>query len=85
MHGCSYVGFRNPTPYGFTAMLKSSMKVIFYSTTSAVLIVVFVFCILQNGDTPLILASWFGHPETVELLIRSGADINTLRQVSVII
>ena len=76
---------RSPLPRSFTAVLKSSVKVMLYSTTSAVLIVVFVFCILQDGNTPLILASWNGHPEIVELLIRSDADINALGRVSVII
>ena len=48
--------------------------------------VLFTFAsILQNGGTPLVIASWHGHRETVEVLIRSGADINTLQQVSIII
>ena len=32
----------------------------------------------QLGATPLILAAWWGDPETVSLLIDAGADVNVI-------
>ena len=38
---------------------------------------------LQDGDTPIHLASSDGHVEVVEKLISSGADVNVVDKVSV--
>jgi len=38
---------------------------------------------LQYGDTPIHLASRYGHVELVEKLISSGADVNVVNKVSV--
>ena len=38
---------------------------------------------LQDGDTPIHLASSGGHVEVVEKLISSGADVNVVNKVSV--
>ena len=35
----------------------------------------------QSGDTPLIIASYFGHPSVVRVLLQAGAIINTTAQV----
>ena len=40
------------------------------------------FFFLQNGDTPLLLASREGHCELVEMLIKSGADTTVVNKVS---
>jgi len=38
---------------------------------------------LQDGDTPIHLASSNGHVQVVEKLISSGADVNVVNEVSV--
>ena len=38
---------------------------------------------LQYGDTPIHLASMYGHVEVIEKLISSGADVNVVDKVSV--
>ena len=38
---------------------------------------------LQDGDTPIHLASSGGHVKVVEKLISSGADVNVVNKVSV--
>lgn len=41
-----------------------------------------IFCDVQNGVTPLMMACNQGHEEAVEMLLQSGADPNMLDQVS---
>ena len=36
----------------------------------------------QNGDTPLILAAWYGHLPIVEYLVERGADMEAKSGVS---
>ena len=38
---------------------------------------------LQNGNTPIHLASRYGHVQVVEKLLSSGADVNVVDKVSV--
>jgi len=38
---------------------------------------------LQNGYTPIHLASSDGHIQVVEKLISSGADVNVINKVSI--
>ena len=38
---------------------------------------------LQYGDTPIHLASRYGHVQMVEKLISLGADVNVVDEVSV--
>ena len=40
-----------------------------------------VVCSLQNGDTPVNIASWKGHTAVVKLLIENGADISICDKV----
>ena len=35
----------------------------------------------QDGATPLCVASWKGHSDVVNILLRNGADINLAWQV----
>ena len=39
--------------------------------------------IIQDGHTPLIMASQEGHTSTVDVLLRNGADPNIARNVSI--
>ena len=39
---------------------------------------------IQDGRSPLWLASFYGHQKVVELLIRAGANVNLQNEVSVI-
>ena len=39
--------------------------------------------IIQDGNTPLIMASQNGHTITVDVLLRNGADPNIARNVSI--
>lgn len=48
----------------------------------------FYFCIyliFQDGDTPLICASQFGHLNIIEYLIQKGVDVNLQDRVFLII
>ncbi len=39
---------------------------------------------IQNGATPLLVASQNGHTETVELLLQNSGTVNTQREVSLL-
>ena len=39
-------------------------------------------CVIQNDRTPLYLASFRGHTETVAMLLKFGADFNRCQMVS---
>ena len=41
-----------------------------------------VYLYLQNGESPLILASYGGHLEIVKLLLDKGAEVNHQNKVS---
>ena len=41
--------------------------------------------IIQDGNTPLFMASQNGHTSTVDVLLRNGADSNIARNVSIIV
>jgi len=40
---------------------------------------------MQNGSTSLHSAAWNGHLEVVKMLIKSGADVNIINNVSLYI
>jgi ankyrin repeat protein len=39
---------------------------------------------LQNGVTPLLAAAGAGQAETVQLLLQSGADVNSVDQARIL-
>ena len=41
-----------------------------------------VLSILQDGWSPLMIASWHGHHEILKVLIEQGANINSQNKVS---
>ncbi len=45
---------------------------------------VFVGFLIQDGTTPLFMASQNGHPEVVELLLQNSATVDAQREVSLL-
>ena len=45
--------------------------------------IVHFFTVLQNGFTPLLMASQEGHPQVVDVLLKNGADLNLAEAVSI--
>ena len=39
-------------------------------------------CALQDGDTPLHLAAYYGHGEVVDILVNAGATVDVIDKVS---
>ena len=55
----------------------------FFNTHSIAMLYYMICYFLQNVETPIHLASRYGHVQVVEKLISLGADVNVVNKVSV--